>query len=76
MLARSSQERLADDEQEHSRAGSGVAAFQDSWIRERQDPQQRLCFGADVEAEELLGSQGFDQACGLLYGPLLQALVR
>ena len=61
---------------EHSRAGSGVAAFQDSWIRERQDPKQRLCFGADVEAEELLGSQGFDQACGLLYGPLLQALVR
>ena len=61
---------------EHFKAGSGVAAFQDSWIRERQDPQQRLCFGADVEADELLSSQGFDQACWLLYGPLLQAVVR
>ncbi len=61
---------------EHFKAGSGVAAFQDSWIRERRDPQQRLCFGADVEADELLSSQGFDQACWLLYGPLLQAVVR
>ena len=61
---------------DHSKAGSGGAAFRDSWIRERQDPQQRLCFGADIEADLLLQSQGFEQACALLYGPMLQALVR
>ena len=60
---------------DHSKAGSGGAAFRDSWIRERQDPQQRLCFGADIEADLLLQSQGFEQACALLYGPMLQALV-
>ena len=61
---------------DHSKAGSGGAAFRDSWIRERQDPQQRLCFGADIEADLLLQSQGFEQACALLYAPMLQALVR
>ena len=61
---------------DHSKAGSGGAAFRDSWIRERQDPQQRLCFGADIEADLLLKSQGFEQACALLYAPMLQALVR
>ena len=61
---------------DHNKAGSGGAAFRDSWIRERQDPQQRLCFGADIEADLLLQSQGFEQACALLYGPMLQALVR
>ncbi|RZO06306.1 MAG: exonuclease V subunit gamma [Synechococcus sp. MED-G133] len=61
---------------DHSKAGSGGAAFRDSWIRERQDPQQRLCFGADIEADLLLKSQGFEQACALLYTPMLQALVR
>ena len=60
---------------DHSKAGSGGAAFRDSWIRERQDPQQRLCFGADIEADLLLQSQGFEQACALLYAPILQALV-
>ena len=60
---------------DHSKAGSGGAAFRDSWIRERQDPQQRLCFGADIEADLLLQSQGFEQACALLYAPMLQALV-
>ena len=61
---------------DHNKAGSGVAAFQDSWIQERQDPHQRLCFGADMEAGLLLQSQGFEQACALLYAPMLQALVR
>lgn len=60
---------------EHNKAGSGVAAFQDSWIRERQDPQRRLCFGAEAEADQLLQSEGFEHACALLYTPLLQALV-
>ena len=59
---------------EHNKAGSGVAAFHDSWILERQDPQQRLCFGAEAEADQLLQSQGFEQACALLYEPMLQAL--
>jgi len=61
---------------EHNKAGSGVAAFQDSWIQERQDPQQRLCFGAEAEADQLLQSKGFEQACALLYEPILKALVR
>ena len=60
---------------DHNKAGSGVAAFKDGWIRERQDPQQRLCFGAEAEADQLLQSQGFEQACALLYKPMLQALV-
>ena len=60
---------------DHNKAGSGVAAFKDGWIRERQDPQQRLCFGAEAEADQLLQSQGFEQACALLYEPMLQALV-
>ena len=59
---------------EHNKAGSGVAAFHDSWILERQDPQQRLCFGAEAEADQLLQSPGFEQACALLYKPMLQAL--
>ena len=60
---------------EHNKAGSGIAAFHDSWILERQDPQQRLCFGAEAEADQLLQSQGFEQACALLYEPILKALV-
>ena len=44
-------------------------------VRERQEPQQRLCFGAEAEADQLLQSQGFEQACTLLYEPILQALV-
>ena len=59
---------------EQRRPGSGMKAFSDSWRRERERPAQQLCFGAEAEADLLLGFSGFDQACEALYRPMLEAL--
>jgi exodeoxyribonuclease V gamma subunit len=59
---------------EHRKAGSGVKAFRESWHRERETPTQQLCFGLELEAEVLLESPGFQQACKALYQPMLTAL--
>jgi exodeoxyribonuclease V gamma subunit len=59
---------------EHRKAGSGVKAFRESWRRERDTPTQQLCFGLELEAEVLLESPGFQQACKGLYQPMLTAL--
>ena len=59
---------------EHRKAGSGVKAFRESWRRERDTPTQQLCFGLELEAEVLLESPGFQQACKALYQPMLTAL--
>ena len=59
---------------EQRKPGSGMKAFSDSWRRERERPAQQLCFGAEAEADLLLGFSGFDQACEALYRPMLEAL--
>ena len=59
---------------EHSKPGSGIKAFTESWRKERDRPAQQLCFGLEAEADLLLESPGFDQACEALYRPMLAAL--
>ena len=59
---------------EHSKPGSGMKAFSESWRKERERPAQQLCFGLEAEADLLLESSGFDQACEALYRPMLAAL--
>ena len=76
MLARSAQERLADDEQGAQQGRQRCGRLSGQLDPGAAGPPAATVFRWDVEAEELLGSQGFDQACGLLYGPLLQDLVR
>mgnify|MGYP003352640758 CR=1 FL=1 len=39
---------------EQRKPGSGVEAFRSCWQLEREKPAQRLCFGAEAEAEVLL----------------------
>ena len=37
-------------------------------------PVMQLCFGAEIAAEQLMDQAGFQEACQLLYGPLLAQL--
>ena len=59
---------------EHHKAGTGIAGFKSVWSDERQTPAMQLCFGVEAEAERLLETPGFTEACTALYGPLLQHL--
>ncbi|AII43176.1 hypothetical protein KR100_07345 [Synechococcus sp. KORDI-100] len=59
---------------EHSKPGSGIRAFTERWRKERDSPAQQLCFGLGAEADLLLESPGFDEACEVLYRPMLAAL--
>lgn len=56
---------------EQRKPGSGVEAFRSCWQLEREKPAQRLCFGAEAEAEVLLEADGFAEACEALYRPML-----
>ena len=58
---------------EQRKRGSGVAAFRSCWQQERDKPEQRLCFGAEIEADDLLQSDGFSEACEALYRAMLTA---
>ncbi|WP_353292667.1 exodeoxyribonuclease V subunit gamma [Synechococcus sp. M16CYN] len=59
--------------QEQRRPGTGLEWFRSSWQKERWSPALHLCFGAEVDADELLKAPGFREAYSALYGPLLQA---
>ena len=45
-----------------------------AWIEERESAVMQLCFGAEAGADQLMDQAGFNQACQLLYGPLLAQL--
>jgi exodeoxyribonuclease V gamma subunit len=58
---------------EQRKPGTGLDRFRTCWQEERLSPALQLCFGADLEADALLQTTGFDAACTALYQPLFQA---
>ena len=54
--------------------GSGELEFRKAWQEEGATPVMQLCFGTEIAAEQLMDHAGFQQACELLYGPLLAKL--
>ena len=59
---------------ERKKPGSVEASFRAAWIDERESAVMQLCFGAEAGADQLMDQAGFNQACQLLYGPLLAQL--
>ena len=68
-------------QQEQKSAGKGNQAFKDKWaggfkqLGECTDPVMKLCFGDGLEAEQLLESDGFEEASTALYKPILETLL-
>ena len=58
---------------EQRKPGTGMDRFRTCWQEERLSPALQLCFGAELEADALLQTPGFDEACSALYQPLFQA---
>ena len=58
---------------EQRKPGTGLDRFRTCWQEECLSPALQLCFGADLEADALLQTTGFDAACTALYQPLFQA---
>ncbi len=54
--------------------GSGELEFRKVWQVEGATPVMQLCFGTEIAAEQLMDEAGFQEACQLLYGPLLAKL--
>ena len=67
--------------QEQKSPGKGNQAFKTRWeggfkrLGECTDPVLKLCFGDVLEAEQLLETDGFDEASTALYQPILQTLI-
>ena len=59
---------------ERRKPGEGQQDFRKTWQDEGATPLMQLCFGSDVAAEQLMDQAGFQQACQLLYGPLMANL--
>ena len=59
---------------ERRKPGSGELGFRTTWQEEGATPVMRLCFGTEISAEQLMDQDGFQEACQLLYGPLLVQL--
>ena len=58
---------------EQRKPGTGLDRFRTCWQEECLSPALQLCFGAELEADALLQTPGFDEACSALYQPLFQA---
>ena len=58
---------------EQRKPGTGLDRFRTCWQEERLSPALQLCFGAELEADALLQTTGFDAACSALYQQLFQA---
>ena len=54
--------------------GEGPQDFRKTWQDEGATPVMQLCFGTEIAAEQLMDEAGFQEACQLLYGPLLAQL--
>ena len=54
--------------------GDGPKDFRKTWQEEGATPVMQLCFGTEIAAEQLMDEAGFQEACQLLYGPLLAQL--
>ena len=54
--------------------GSGELGFRATWQEEGLTPVMQLGFGTEIVAEQLMDQDGFQEACQLLYGPLLAQL--
>ena len=54
--------------------GEGPQDFRKTWQEEGATPVMQLCFGTEIAAEQLMDEAGFQEACQLLYGPLLAQL--
>ena len=54
--------------------GLGEQDFRKTWLEEGATPVMQLCFGTEIAAEQLMDQKGFQEACQLLYGPLLAQL--
>ncbi len=54
--------------------GAGEQDFRKIWQDEGATPVMQLCFGTEIAAEQLMDQDGFQEACQLLYGPLLAQL--
>ena len=54
--------------------GSGELEFRKIWQDEGATAVMQLCFGTEIAAEQLMDQAGFQEACQLLYGPLLAQL--
>ena len=54
--------------------GEGPQACRKTWQDEGATPVMQLCFGTEIAAEQLMDQAGFQEACQLLYGPLLAQL--
>ena len=74
MLAGPPEERLADGGQRPAQTGEGPQDFRKTWQDEGATPVMQLCFGTEIAAEQLMDEAGFQEACQLLYGPLLAQL--
>ncbi len=59
---------------EQRKPGSGELGFRTTWQEEGATPVMQLCFGTEISAEQLMDQDGFQEACQLLYGPLLVQL--
>ncbi|MCB4410596.1 exodeoxyribonuclease V subunit gamma [Synechococcus sp. MU1611] len=59
---------------EQRKPGSGELGFRATWQEEGTTPVMQLCFGTEISAEQLMEQDGFQEACQLLYGPLLAQL--
>ncbi len=59
---------------EKRKPGSGELGFRTTWQEEGATPVMQLCFGTEISAEQLMDQDGFQEACQLLYGPLLVQL--
>jgi exodeoxyribonuclease V gamma subunit len=59
---------------DRSKPGTGEQVFRKTWQDEGATPVMQLCFGAEIAAEQLMDQAGFQEACQLLYGPLLAQL--
>ena len=59
---------------ERRKPGEGQQDFRKTWQDEGATPVMQLCFGSEIAAEQLMDQAGFQQACQLLYGPLMANL--
>ena len=54
--------------------GTGEQEFRKTWQEEGATAVMQLCFGTEIAADHLMDQAGFQEACQLLYGPLLAQL--